>query len=913
MKKILLFFCTIFWVAMAIGQAPGLINYQGVARNAAGNVLANQNIRLRLSVRDGGVTGSIVYQETRMLKTSNFGLFNVAIGGAGATSFTGTVAGINWGNGYGKFLQVEMDPAGGNNFIDMGTAQLLSVPYALYADGARPVGSAGGSLTGTYPNPAIASNVITSSHIVDNAITSGKLADGTVTTAKIVDGAVTADKLAPGLLGTTSGAAGGDLSGVYPNPTIANGAVNGPKISNGSITAAKMAPGVIPTSLPPSGAAGGDLGGTYPSPVLVSGAVTTGKLADGAVVANKITDGTITAAKLAPGVIPASLPPNGTASGDLSGTYPSPLVVKIQSTSVSSTPPAAGQVLKFDGSEWVPATDDVSSGGGGGGGGSTPSGPAGGDLNGSYPNPNIAIGAVTQNKLGDGSVTTNKIKDDAVSTIKIKDGAITAAKLAPGVIPASFPPSGSAGGDLGGTYPNPSIAKLQGITLSSAAPAAGQVLKFDGTQWAPAAESSGGGGGGSFTLPYSGIARAGTPLFSVTNQGTGVGIQGANSSANANAYGILGSITAATSGAFSAGVKGFNDGATTNSIGVWGAHGNNGWGVYGSAPGVNGIGVRGNSDNGIGVYATSTNSNGLLATSTNGIAGYFDVPDPGAGASNANDAIFANNSNAGGAITAMSANAWGVIALTTSPSYPAVYGINYNGGEGILGFTTSDVAASVIGRNTGMYAGVRGVNESNDGTGVLAQANVNGAANGNALVAELEAAGSGNTAVFKTNNANVARIDHTGKGFFNGGTQVGGADVAEYFDVEGNRNAYEPGDVLVISETADRRVTKSSSAYSTLVAGVYATKPGIFLTEENAEKNDLERMVPMGVIGVIPVKVCLEGGPIKRGDLIVTSSLAGTAMKADPDKVKVGQVLGKALQDYNGTGTGKINVLVSVK
>jgi hypothetical protein len=108
-------------------------------------------------------------------------------------------------------------------------------------------------------------------------------------------------------------------------------------------------------------------------------------------------------------------------------------------------------------------------------------------------------------------------------------------------------------------------------------------------------------------------------------------------------------------------------------------------------------------------------------------------------------------------------------------------------------------------------------------------------------------------------------------------------------------------------------MVKSSGAYSTLVAGVYATKPGLLLTEENATTGDLEFGVPMGVIGVLPTKVCLEGGVIKRGDLIVTSSISGVAMKADPDKVKVGQVLGKALQDYSGSGIGKINVLVSVK
>ncbi len=94
---------------------------------------------------------------------------------------------------------------------------------------------------------------------------------------------------------------------------------------------------------------------------------------------------------------------------------------------------------------------------------------------------------------------------------------------------------------------------------------------------------------------------------------------------------------------------------------------------------------------------------------------------------------------------------------------------------------------------------------------------------------------------------------------------------------------------------------------------MYATKAGLLLTEENAEQNNLQHMVPMGVIGVLPTKVSLEGGIIKRGDMLVTSSTAGVAMKADPEKVKIGQVLGKALQDFTSSGIGKINVLVSVK
>ncbi|HVK49911.1 MAG TPA: hypothetical protein VM488_18735, partial [Pseudobacter sp.] len=184
---------------------------------------------------------------------------------------------------------------------------------------------------------------------------------------------------------------------------------------------------------------------------------------------------------------------------------------------------------------------------------------------------------------------------------------------------------------------------------------------------------------------------------------------------------------------------------------------------------------------------------------------------------------------------------------------------------------------------------------------------------GTALIAELLGDVEGDVAVFKAGGVNVARIAADGTGYFNNGAQMGGADVAELFDVEGTRASYEAGDVLVISGSSDRMVAKSSEPYSTLVAGVFATKPGLMLTERDAQKNHLDKMVPMGVIGVIPTKVCLEGGAIKRGDLLVTSSIPGVAMKADLNKVRVGQVLGKALQDYNANSVGKINVLVSVK
>ena len=131
--KLLALFICIGTVAFA--QGPEELNYQGVARNTAGQPLANQAITLRLSILHNSATGTAQYRERHNVTTNDYGLYNVAIGTG--TTETGTMAGVTWGSG-SKFLEVEIDPAGGTSYTSLGANKLLSVPYALYAASGNP-------------------------------------------------------------------------------------------------------------------------------------------------------------------------------------------------------------------------------------------------------------------------------------------------------------------------------------------------------------------------------------------------------------------------------------------------------------------------------------------------------------------------------------------------------------------------------------------------------------------------------------------------------------------------------------------------------------------------------------------------------------------------------------------------------
>jgi hypothetical protein len=135
-----------------------------------------------------------------------------------------------------------------------------------------------------------------------------------------------------------------------------------------------------------------------------------------------------------------------------------------------------------------------------------------------------------------------------------------------------------------------------------------------------------------------------------------------------------------------------------------------------------------------------------------------------------------------------------------------------------------------------------------------------------------------------------------------------GGDYAESVDVTGDRTRYEPGDVLVIDSKSPGKFLKSAEPYSAAVSGIYSTKPGTVgrrqLTPMVADE------VPMAMMGIVPTNVSAENGAIHPGDLLVTSSTPGYAMKGTDRNRMLGAVIGKALGGLD-SGKGSIEVVVT--
>jgi len=142
MKKIKAFlFMFLLGLGTLLAQTPGAFNYQAVLRDAEGKIISNQDVGIQISILQQSASGELVFQEKHSASTNEFGLIVLEIGNG--IPITGTLAEINWGAST-HFLKVELDATGGESYTDMGTSQMLSVPYALYAR------SSGSSFSGKY-------------------------------------------------------------------------------------------------------------------------------------------------------------------------------------------------------------------------------------------------------------------------------------------------------------------------------------------------------------------------------------------------------------------------------------------------------------------------------------------------------------------------------------------------------------------------------------------------------------------------------------------------------------------------------------------------------------------------------------------------------------------------------------------
>lgn len=129
MKKIIFSFCFLVLISdLSNAQVPDKFNYQVVIRDNTGELISNQNVSVRISILDNSVDGITLYSEVHAKTTNDFGLANLIIGD-GSSDF-GLFSDINWTLN-DKYLSIEVDA--GSGYIDLGTVQLLSVPYSIYS------------------------------------------------------------------------------------------------------------------------------------------------------------------------------------------------------------------------------------------------------------------------------------------------------------------------------------------------------------------------------------------------------------------------------------------------------------------------------------------------------------------------------------------------------------------------------------------------------------------------------------------------------------------------------------------------------------------------------------------------------------------------------------------------------------
>jgi hypothetical protein len=405
------------------------------------------------------------------------------------------------------------------------------------------------------------------------------------------------------------------------------------------------------------------------------------------------------------------------------------------------------------------------------------------------------------------------------------------------------------------------------------------------------------------------------PVHALVGNATGgPGVSGnALSTGSGTTYGVAGSAASSSgvgvegmgSGTSAIGVQGFvsnaSGSATATQIGVEGLTNDSTGspiGVQGKISSPTGIGVQGISSEStgtgtsVGVRGISPDNNGIgvqgQATDTSGTAEPIGVV--GQSFSSTGVGILGNALSSTGSTVGIKGIAGSTSGIGIQGVSPAI---------GIEGNASSSGGSFPIGVH-GVIASAAGAAGVFDNPALT----ISGGCTGNLLIGRGQSLFSG--------LVNVFRVDCAGKGFFDNGTQTGGADFAESVTVRGDRSQYAPGDLLVIDSGGKRRLALSQQAYSTRVAGIYSTKPGVLATPHKVDDPQLEQEIPLAVVGIVPCKVSAENGRIEVGDLLVASSKPGFAMKGTNRRWMLGAVVGKAMEPLQAN-TGVIEVLVTLQ
>jgi hypothetical protein len=463
-------------------------------------------------------------------------------------------------------------------------------------------------------------------------------------------------------------------------------------------------------------------------------------------------------------------------------------------------------------------------------------------------------------------------------TLSVANGGVTSAMIADGTVAAADVAFNYAGSTSKGGAASDLVCSgcVGSSDVSVTGATSGQVLKFNGSAVVWAADDAGG-----LTLPYSQTVGVGQAAFSVTNTGPAAG-----------AWAIYAHGT--TNNAIVADADGNGSGVLGRNLKTTGS----GAGVYGDSAGSTGVGVRGNSTGatGIGVYGTaSAYATGVKGETDSGIGvmGKISSGSSGSGVKGSynNDSFYGELGS-----SSFGVNGWCGTSGKNHQGYlggesAGVGGYSVTSGYGVHGRSAADTitGAAVRAESTGTAGvAIHATNRSSDATIIATNS-------GSGRIVKLYAGSSADLRFAVENNGDV-KADGTFT-----------SPAADFAELLPGREGLEPGDVLAID--VDGNLMKSVEAYQASVVGVHSTRAAFL--GGSAVEGEQGNLVPLAVVGVVPVKASAENGPIRPGDMLVSSSTAGHAMRAG-ERLPNGRVIGKALGRLDA-GTGVIRIIVSLQ